>query len=291
MKVGIIGNGLFGSIIARKLRKEGIDVAVFASNSENLPRASECSAGLWKDTWINKAIRQQVVDSYDLLSELIDGSIEEKVMHNKNTQKEETFFHVPPSSILVEANRIGKILKIEDCGESMKLWFHDPKVPSTGLYSCDYVVVAAGAFTDDLLSISGLPTLGVDRYWGKCFFSSEVPTISKLRVWAPYKQSMWFPVNNELSYISDGATVKNPKQDDARITKVTDRLIENLIAIGADPSRVVGTKEGFRPFLSKGIDFVTKVHSRVIVATGGRKNSTVLCGYVAKKAFELLKES
>jgi len=279
--VVIIGSGIFGSTISRYLEKKGVEHVVIDANHEY--SGSKCSAGVWKDSWINDKIKERVLSGISLVDKMY--GIETLEFHNKKENLKEEIYYVDVKKILLPKKTVIKdsVLKIEN----------DTVTLTSGeVYKANKaVILAAGAFVDKILVNSGYLPMGVDKYWGNCFFiKSEELEENFIDVCATYRQLVCFQKTDGDFYFSNGSTVKNPKSnDDPRIEKNTDRLFLQSTKIGIKTSQIVGMKEGFRPYLKdKGQDFVQKVDEKLIVTTGGAKNSTILSGYIAKKVFKTI---
>ena len=115
---------------------------------------------------------------------------------------------------------------------------------------------------------------------------------NRIREWAPYRQCVLIRHLEGFSF-GDGCAVKNPKsRHDERVGKASTRILKNLhdtLGTSVDPDKITEVREGYRPYLRKGSpSFVVKHNDWLFSATGGAKNSTILCGHIALSLYSLL---
>lgn len=176
MRTAIIGAGLFGSIIAAALRARGEDVKVFDRGEREA--GSGPAACLMKPSWLSSLSAEQLRVSLGLLDELYG-------LHTLNFKVGPVLAPVhwvsprkvlrPPDYPLSVAN----ILRAERQWE-LRFTSHweDPQF-------YDRVVVAAGVWTPDLVSVPVTRQLGVAFTW-------QGTTSNEISVWAPYRQLVRF---------------------------------------------------------------------------------------------------
>jgi hypothetical protein len=88
-------------------------------------------------------------------------------------------------------------------------------------------------------------------------------------------------------YFANSSTVKNPKEEgDERIAKNEERLFDHSKAAGLNPKHITSIMVGCRPFLKYSGPMVNKHDSKLYSATGGRKHSTILSGYIAHELYQ-----
>lgn len=308
--VVIIGCGLVGGMTAKYLRKQGLEVVVV--DDENLMSGSKCSFGVWKEGWVNKVIKEEYKDGKDLLDEFGGGITETEFIIKpkpyksrsmvdkyivKKTLKREIFNHVHCELIMKELLVVrGKVDSIEGNRVTVIKNKKDKEVIVAKL-----IVVAAGVWTTDILLENGLnidlPYL--DFQWGSVFRLKglDLPLENQLREWSPYKHSLYFRTSFNTAIFGDGVTVKNPKENDERLKVNSDRILIHmgeLLGSRKYGGNIVDIQEGYRPYLNKEKTMTGKFVNRhsdwVISATGGAKNSVVLCGHMAKEVWRLFKK-
>lgn len=275
----IIGSGLIGSMAAKYLRKQGLVVLII--DSKEPMAASKCSFGIWKDGWIGDKIKEQALNGMDLLEEVCNGIYEEKFIDMKKGV-ELIMSRVDCKLIIEQPDIPAKVLMIKN---------KDVLVEIDGeeftLTADKAVIIAAGAYTDMILKASEYKIRHIDRYWGATLNVNMNIEESRIKEWAPYKQSVLLKTNYTGFVFGDGASVKNPKMDDKRIEFVSDRLIVHMNEVaGANipNDRITAVNEGWRPYLSKDeIEHVKQHDKNLFSATGGAKNTTILCGHIAKQ--------
>jgi len=286
----IIGAGLFGSMTAKYLKKKGMSVSII--DDVHPMAASKCSMGVWKSGWINKVIQEEAEQGMPLLDEVC-GGIQELEFMNMDKWEVETFEHVDCSLIINEKFIKGKVFGITDNGVN----FTDLYGEKRTMWANKAVVVCAGSWTGHILKESGykdnLPA--VDRYWGANFVVDMSVDVSRVQTWAPYKQNVLLKLSDSQFIFGDGATVKNPKDDDDRVDKVSRRLEQHLneiAGITVPKQKIVEIRQGYRPYLNKNGSgrFVNRHDDRLLSATGGAKNSTILCGHIALELYKSIKK-
>lgn len=286
--VVVIGAGLFGSMIYRHLTDKGLDVVVI--DRQHPMSASKCSFGVWKPGWVNNIIKEQVSDGMELLEKHSKG-IRQIEIFNVKKEKIELFSKVDCSNILTTQFLEATVTGIKD----KTVYFKDEHGEEEKIVVKKAVIVAAGVWTTEILNLAGakksLP--GVDKIWGATLELPDDVEENRIMEWAPYRQSVLVRKDVGTFYFGDGATVKNPKDvDDPRVGVASDRLLQHLndiLQVTYDVDRIKSVNEGYRPYLKKGTPgFVAKHNDWLISATGGAKNSTILCGHVAKLVLEAL---
>jgi glycine/D-amino acid oxidase-like deaminating enzyme len=320
----VIGSGLIGSMVTKYLREvRGMEVVII--DQKNTMAASKCSFGVWKEGWVNEVIQKEYKDGLELLDTFSGGIKEEEFIIKpkpyknrsmvdtyevKLEMKAETFKRVDCSLLLNEESINATVLSID---QNRVTILHAGKEQRKEVIVAKHIVVAAGVWTTDILTENGLmnnlPYL--DRQWGAVFHLKgngdvNLPA-SQMQEWAPYKQSVFVNLGNNRGVFGDGATIKNPKPNDDKVRFASDRIVLHMndllkrnIKDGKETysqtkftGSITEILEGYRPYLNKQKShtgrFVNRHSDYVISATGGAKNSTILCGHMAKEVWRLIK--
>lgn len=284
--VVVIGAGLFGAATARLLAKQGYDVAVVDSNERFA--ASKCSFGVWKDGWVDK-VKPYLAEGLDLLDEFC-GGIETR-----------EFFDLGKEDV-VHQFFYADCFKIMTLGPDITVYphkVHTVQRKAVNLFNGDQitakkaVIIAAGAYTDNILTQSGFKPRGIDIYWGATMNVNMHIDECRIFEWAPYKQSILHVLDENNFQFGDGSTVKNPKGDDPRLNKTSERLqlhMNDVVGINVPHEKIVDVREGYRPYIPKGQSFINHHGDRIYSATGGAKNSTLVCTYVAQELFKIIQD-
>jgi hypothetical protein len=292
--VVVIGSGLFGSAIAKQLGKS-FEVTVI--DSIDPMAASKCSFGVWKDGWVNEVIKPYVSDGMELLEEM-SGGIEEIEFFNMKKEKVEIFKYADCSNILLRQD--SEFLQGEVTGIRNKMVKWTSKSSEEQVIQARYaVIVAAGVWTTKVLQLvdetKGLHLPKMDALYGATLDVKLPIDSSRMWEWAPYRQAVLVKKGPRSFSFGDGATVKNPKVGDPRIEKTQNRLLQHLnyvtqVSVASDS--IMAVNEGFRPYMKKGspAGFIQQHTPWLFSATGGAKNSTILCGHVAKSMMAKLQE-
>lgn len=279
----IVGSGLFGSMTAKYLRKKGMDVLII-DNREPMA-ASKCSFGIWKDGWVNPSIKDKVILGQPTLNEFV-GGIKEIEYDNLDKKTVEKLYAVDCSLILNEKVLSGKVISIKNRHVVFKKMGNFEE----SIIAKKAVIVCAGVWTPFLLKdYKNVPA--IDNQWGLVIEGTGELKRSKIMTWAPYKQSVFLKQKNDRFLFGDGATVKNPKENDKRLSVVGDRVLVHMSDISKfTTDNIVQLKEGFRPYLRNTEGSIVNQHDKnLFSATGGAKNSTILSGYVAQTLYNFVK--
>jgi len=279
-KVIVVGAGLFGSIIAESLSKDGHDITVI---DDKRPMAGSLpSACLMKPGWFAGMGKDKYEPSLALLDECF--GIEDFQFKIRPSGVSATVHRVNPLNA-VYLNNPAKFLE----GQVTHVGPDYVKVISprreTGVLhftmEADVIVVAAGIWCRQILleaaSYDIVPKCGVAyRIRGaKC---SE----NRIDVWAPYKQLVGFQERDDQVWIGDGSAIIIPNWKEKRIAqsrKRCQKFGEDLGVLG------VRTEiQGYRPYVQGAKPCVfEQVSPKVWLATGGAKNGTIAAGWVASE--------
>ena len=148
-------------------------------------------------------------------------------------------------------------------------------------YTSNYLVVAAGYKSDEVLKSFSLHELGVTQLYGRGLNVKGTPKVS-----TPVSVMIGPYVKHTVRSWSNGLY----KVGDTAEKNIKDSNLENLRKVGQAVLKnyeEVKMTEGYRPVLDQFT--VTKVSPRVVVATGGQRLSLGLCGLVGRKVVECLK--
>lgn len=285
----VVGAGLVGSFVKTYFKSKGWSVLLLDSNH---PMAgSKCSLGIYKEGWIG-GFKEEAEQSIQILEQFIKiKSIEYNNLDIDDFPKESMSW-VDREDILIHKFVETEVLKIENKAVFFNSPFDDGKVIEKSAKKA--VLVAGGSFTVDILTISGYTNVPMmDIYWGGNIDLDIKVDGNRYLTWAPYKQSVLMKMNGSFRF-SDGTMVKNPKgHDDERLYKVTQRMKQHAADIlyisNLEQSHIVRINEGYRPYLvDSKLPQVFQHDKNLFSATGGRKNTSVLCGYIADQVFKQL---
>lgn len=270
----IIGGGLVGSMIAKLATKNELSYVIIDS-SEPLA-ASKCSFGLFKEGWINESIQPFYKKGLILLESVCDG-IQPVEMFDMKKEKFVPMKWVDCSKILNE-----KVIKDRVKSVGNKVVF----LESGDIIECDKaIIIAAGAYTNEILNASSLKSRPIDKYWGATMDVSLSIDENRIFEWAPYRQCMLLKNDKGGFMFGNGTAVKNPKLDDVRVKNASERLQQHLnlvTGVNVSNDNISAVNEGNRPYLPKGTyDYVVQHSRNVFSVTGGAKNSTILAPYMA----------
>lgn len=242
----VVGGGLFGSQAAAWARSKGIEARVFDPGI--VGAASPAAAGLFKEEWAGKKLRDHYHRALPLLEQLYGIR---SVCLTRDDGSTERFHFVPPSVIL-EANPIRQ--RVAAVGDG---WLEAAGVRHDG-----WVYVAAGVWCAEFL-----PSLDVHGKAGAAFlFPGE--HAGHIRPFARSRQAIAFVRDAGLTYFSDGTAERD-------YTDLHDQqTLDRAAALGLHEPPLARLW-GWRPYTPGGPVF-RRLGSRTWLATGGRKMGTIL---------------
>lgn len=265
MSVFIVGAGVFGQVIANKLRRTGHQVMVFDRREKEA--GSPPSGGHLKPSWLTAIPRDDLDKSLETLDALY------------GLEKLECQFGIPPLTKRMELLRvdIDRVLSSGRVCESNITAVGDGWVESDRVRFDGTVIVAAGVWSAELLP-QFKHYLSAKK--GMSFtFSGETSNI--IRPWAPYKQIVRTSHGPGRIWIGDGSAIIPQNWDDQRERQIRGRVFEHVPATHHD----LVVRRGLRPYMHNGLQ---QVSPRLWLATGGAKSGMALAGVYANKLAEAL---
>src|ERR1044072_4169908 len=296
-EVIVIGNGFWGSAIARHLRKAAIDYVVLDNgdlssgtlNSDAYTCLRWFGSGTvtkhlpqgWTkeriESWVNWLIRKKYLEQtgqwvYNVRLDTWKRYEDCYLMRDVSTFSNRTKAH--PKNIT----------KIEDVGDCCKVY------TDTGFIRCHKIVLATGVWTDDILKASGYAPIGVTSLNGSALLVEPLQKrISKMVNWngevitinvRPFKNYDLLPNSKNWWYY--GATTEKPVSE-----KAQEEMMRSLELVFGGNVKVKKTLTGRRPMYVGG---VVKVSDNIVVATGGGRIGLALAGPAADDVLSILKE-
>ncbi len=252
----VVGGGLFGSQAAAYARSKGIETLVFDAG---LPgAASAAAAGLFKEEWAGKKLREHYHRAVPVLDRLF-GIRSVNLTHDDG--RAESFQFVPPSAIL-EANPLRATVTAVGDG-----WLEADGKRYTG-----WVYIAAGLWAGQFHD--GLIVHG--KAGASFLFAGERP--GQIRSIGPGRQAIAFVRDAGRTFFSDGTAEVDYTADHDRQT------LDHAAALGlSEPP--VQRLWGRRPYVPGGPVFL-RLSERTWLATGGRKMGTILGASFARRLVE-----
>ena len=255
MRLLIVGGGLFGSLAAAYARSKGVEVLLFDAG---LPgAASPAAAGLFKEAWVGRKLRDHYHAAVPLLDRLF-GLRPVSLQHDNGEL--EAFQFIPPSAILESSPIRAQVTAVGD-----GFVVADARRFEGGVY------VAAGVWCEQFF-----PGLGVFGKTGSAFlFAGEQP--GRIRPIAHGRQALSFVRDPGSTYFSDGTA--EPTYTERHEQESLKR------AQGMGLSAPLRQLRGIRPYAPGGPLF-RKMGDRLWVGTGGRKLGTLLGASFARRLVE-----
>jgi glycine/D-amino acid oxidase-like deaminating enzyme len=252
----VVGGGLFGSLAAAYARRKGIEATVFDPGLSGA--ASHAAAGLFKEEWAGRKLREHYHQALPLLDELFGLR---RVSLTRDDGGAETLLFVPPTVILEPAPIRAHVTAVADG------WLE-----AGGQRHEGWVYVAAGVWSEQFL-----PGLGVHGRAGSAFvFGGERQ--GRMRPVAPSRQAIAFVRDPGTTYFSDGTAEREhgPEHDRQTLQRAAD------MGLTDEP---VARLWGRRPYTPGGPVF-RRIGQRTWLATGGRKMGTILGAAFAVRLIE-----
>lgn len=266
----VVGNGLFGAIVARTLHDAGCrTVVVDDLRPDGGSRPSAC---LMKPSWFAGLGKDVHEPSLQLLDRL----------YGVQTLQ----FAIPPTRAFFPVFRVAPESILRD--PTVDLW--DGTVQAVGpgwvqingeKFTAKIIVVAAGVWTGKLLPVPGLTgKKGVSFVW-----HGQIAT-PFIRPWAPYKQLVAFNQDPQTIWAGDGSAIKPENWTPQRQAVCLARVAK---ATELDPSRATALT-GIRPFVPKCKPcYLEERAPGLWIVTGGGKNGTIAAGWAANRILEAVK--
>jgi glycine/D-amino acid oxidase-like deaminating enzyme len=251
----IVGGGLFGSQAAAYARHKGIEALVFDAGLTGA--ASPASAGLFKEEWAGKKLREHFHYALPVL-ELLYGV--GHVSLTRDDGSRESLLFVPPRLILEPAPIQQPVTAVGDG------WLE-----AEGRRYQGWVYVAAGVWCEQFL-----PGIGLYGKAGASFaFQGERE--GRMRQVARSRQAVAFVRDPGTTYFSDGAAEREylNEHDQQTLNRAAEMGLTNPIK----------RFWGYRPYTPGGPMF-HRIASRTWLATGGRKMGTILGASFARRLVE-----
>ena len=252
----IVGGGLFGSQAAALARRKGIEALVFDPGLSGA--ASPAAAGLFKEAWAGKKMREHFDRALPVLDQLY-GIRHVELAHDDD--RAETFLFVPPTAILEPAPIRQAVAAVGDG------WLEAGGVRYEG-----WIYIAAGKWCEMFH-----PGLGVYGKAGAAFvFSGERD--GRIRSLAYGRQAIRFVRDAGVTHFSDGTAAREYLDEHDRLT------LERAAAMELTQPPIKRLW-GWRPYVPGGPVF-KQIGCRTWLATGGRKMGTILGASFARRLVE-----
>lgn len=274
MKVGIIGGGVFGSVIGAALDRKGCDVTIYDCRKQQA--ASLASGFLMKPSWFGNMSKEDSAASLALLDKLY-GLQELKF---RIGPLKTTVYRVDKKAVLENSKLKYVEKKVKEIHDGTIILDEDER-------EYDLVVVAAGVWCKRFFDLDGLAgKTGVSFEWTQDGPYSPELKRNLISVWAPYKQVVAFniPESNKI-WAGDGTAILEKNWEDVRIEDCQRRICK----VTGLPLNGGSYQVGIRPFYkTKHPCHVEKRGHKMWLATGGSKNGTIGAGWAANKIRESL---
>lgn len=265
----VVGSGIFGSVIARHLRRVGQDVCVI---DDRRPDSGSAPAGcIIKPSWVSSMRKEAFQDGLDLLDSIC--GVREIMFMVRPACVRTPCFRVEPSTLLVTPDVTLKISAYDEGPSDAVLVAGKDENGNMHMYSGRRVVVAAGLWTPVLC-----PWV---ETWGRWGWSFRGPMVMEntISLWAPYRQVVAFNMDDGRSWSGDGSALieKSAEKPGA------------ILAAAARCARVVGdtlhtSTRGVRPYAeTDGKPCLVSRRGSVWAVTGGAKNGTIAAAWAARE--------
>lgn len=264
----VIGAGIFGSLIARALRRAGISPLVFDAAMEGA--ASPPAACLMRPSWFSGLGKDVYEPALKILDELVGvQDLQFRVLHGVTT-----VHWCDPKKVLLPKSDVTYQTVRRLYQTKPGLWL--VRLDNGDEIETRLVIVAAGIWTTLLFpEVPVVAQSGVAWRWPEG--SIDRPAIN---VWAPYKQLVAFNRGDGL-WVGDGSSLRQYTERDK--AKSLHRCQTWALGSGASVGKApVVEMFGHRPYVKDAKPcFFKAIRQGVWVATGGAKNGTLAAGWCA----------
>lgn len=255
--VVIIGAGLFGQIIAARLRALAMDVVVLdCGETRAASRAAGC---VIRPSWATRMSRAQVDQALELLDDLF--GLTQIRFEIRPSGKALDLWHLDPHGVL---SRPVVFCRAQRVSKMNTGWLVET---AKGGYRTRHVIVAAGVWSEMFC-----PGLRQKGKWGYAWRCSPIEP-AFIQLWAPYRQIVGFTMSDRRGWIGDGTAFKQPLESHEE--KAWERCSK---ATGlSDLSMLLGV----RPYAATSLPCYLEERDGLTIATGGAKNGTLAAAWAA----------
>lgn len=270
-EVIVVGAGIFGTTIARKLAKDGHDVLVL--DSEKIYAGSTPAACLMKPSWLTKLSKTQQAESFATLDELYGlHELNARVMVSGFVKQQPVFWVAPRAILKPGRYEKGDVLSIgqQDFYPLVRL--------ADRVIHCKTLILAAGVWTANLIDVPKLRgQAGVAFTWTTDSMEEGFP---RVKPWAPYRQLVAMEIEPGKTWCGDGTAVNEESMTVMREAKCLERCSDFTKKNPEAATRL----RGIRPYI-KGLTAPCYLKKEelpgVWTVTGGAKNGTASAGWAA----------
>lgn len=263
-KLIVVGGGLFGCMTAALAERRGWAVTVY--DRAEREAGSNAAACLIKPSWIAGLPRNVIDVGLKVLSELYGVK---ELTFDLGIGRSTRVMRVDPRAVLGHQKKHANVTCVS----------RDGAVCTEGrTLRADAVLVAAGVWAGELVEMPSIQALT-----GAALHIRQ-RSKAHIRVWAPYKQAVWFSPRVGLTWFGDGTSIlrENWTEEHAQRTIGRARGYE----LNGELRKII---VGRRPYI-KGYKGYLKQHGpRLWVSNGGAKNGTLLAAYQAHKFLEAVR--
>ncbi len=270
----IVGAGIFGQVIAAKLRQDGHEVQLFDSNKPE--SGSKPSGGHLKPSWLAFLDKKVMDNAFRTLDDL----------YKLETIKCQ-YGPLSVDLMRVDIDRVleaGGVLPSNVTAVGDGYLEYDDLTCAGGHFRAEgTVIVAAGVWSSQLLP-QFAHELSAKKGMSFTFkgVSAKNPPTNTISQWAPYKQVVRTQHGPGQVWIGDGSAIIPTNWDEAREAQIKDRVMTHVDF----KYKSMNVQRGLRPYMQHGLRLVAP---HLWLATGGGKSGMALAGVYANRLSELLK--
>ena len=261
----IVGAGLFGQVIARRLQEKGLRVEVLDAKRKGA--GSIPAACLIRRGWLSSISDEEYKTGLNTLERMFRLQTIKFSLYGK---KEDVYW-VPPPRILNNPFSNCTI----DIAESDRVY------TDLGVLQAKHVIVATGIWTQDLVPSAPevVGKAGMAFIWHDTQIKKPF-----IKLWAPYKHLVAFNIAPDKVWVGDGRTILDRNWKPHH----TAESLKRCARAARLPSSKAQGIFGIRPYVKTKRPYYLKKHGGVWVATGGAKNGTLAAALCANELAEEL---
>lgn len=271
----VVGAGLFGQVIAAKLRLDGHMVQVF--DSQEPGSGSKPSGGHLKPSWLSFLDRKE----RDTAFETLDALYGMETLKCQFLTRTVDLMRIDVDKVL----NTGKVFlaKVTSIGDGWLRYTPKGSIDSN-VHVKGTVIVAAGVWCARLMPhLVGTTFAKQGVSW--LFTGVTTPPENLIAPWAPYKQVVRTNHGPGTVWMGDGSAIIPENWNDNKELQIKERILKHTNF----PYETLTPQRGMRPYIRSYHQGLQQVGAQLWVATGGGKSGMCLAGVYANKLSEALR--
>lgn len=263
----VVGGGVFGSVIARTCKQQGLSVIVI--DDQRPMSGSKASGFMINPAWVPLETKERD-DCFALLDRLY--GLDEMRLRLKPTKKVVYVKQVDRLSVLEDPNLCYLQATVKTVVPNVVHLTNGHSI------TAKYIVVAAGIWSSELTPVPGL----IGKRGVSFLFKGSLgrDTIGFIRNWAPYKQIVAHKSHLPDRYwVGDGTAILDKNWN----REVQEQVITRVCKVVRQPIKDAILQHGIRPYINgvRPCYYKKQDPDNIWVVTAGAKNGTIGSAFAA----------